>query len=1518
MQVKVTPVGVLDKDTDIKYVGNGNYTDAENIRHRDSETENTNGEISLIQGNDLRVTIPNITAQDKQYRIYISSNGIYTGTANGQTDVLVKDYISEFKGTITVNLNQRLSDIASDVLDELDTLTSTSFTNLTAGDIVITKQALSEDPQGIRNISTIDTTTNTVSIVTNFNSNPSVQTGDAVKYTSTGTTIGGLSNNSIYYLRGVNAIEWYLYNSREDALADTNKINITGSFPSVPTHTLSRVNDLEGYFDVENSSLDESYYIATKEVDDAKSLFGVELIQDHIYQSEQLNIIGSITIDDDTFVVSVTDLTPYGNYSVSNVELQVTVGEIGHVAYDRDKNTHTYTRLLRSKDFGFNKDYRVQVTGDKRSNAVSLYLTDNNTTPKVVYLNKPFVQDGAMKVNGGEYELTNLEKEIQLFLNNSQASIELISVNSGGRIKAGNKRYSGYFLSTSNTPTEYLYPTNPVCIYPTDITNNNEIQGGDIGELCDKTVRLQVKNIPQGVFDYFVLVAIEYEGEAFSVNEIKKYSLSPTASKLDVEHNGFADLNQAILLEDVVRLYSKYIKVQNMSIFSNKLILSNLTEDINTQNLSGWASEITHSLEEKLIDSVGLMGTRFNQSEPDYKYGEYQDPYNVHSFTGYMMNDTYRFGVQVKWKESGAWSAPYWVDDIRFDELNYNIIDDPYFSRRTANNIDVALTQGENGLSTDDDLTVSTKVYYVKFGNINLNYVLPNGKTLKESIDGLKFVRAERIPEVIATGAFLRGNLEATSVVYPGYWVDEYSDLGGYHDTTFLPYVDGDKVTFFISPDIYYGHTEYNYISGDKIKFLGSYHNDSTDDGLDTLNRTISGPSGNINTLYTDFTGYFTGGIGGGTYEDWQPVDGKTILGSGEYVLGGSVKVSKQNLVGESFRDCTHAFLFDTELRNAVGNHTVENGLYYGQIFRDRGAHLKYPTDKAQTLYYGTGHFVEIDQYSGDVIEESVFGGDVFTQKTHFKVMIPNAYDVGNNGSGFGIYSQNVVNTQLPTIQEHTLTEFGPGYKFPQYLDNTQELTYTASALDTGGWGNGLVYWIRTWSNVYNQYYYNFGYNVGTDQVSNIGYDENDDYDGKKPSTIIWSETKLIGGKTDSFRIFMPLSFMDLDLANGDISGQEVVNNAFYTWQDRSFMRHYFNEGTLVTPASGSDIVLGAAEFAGPPGAQLSSIGCDKKWSVVKGNSQNGGEAVYWYNNRLRKFVRFAQDGVRVLSDNSISSFLDTEIKFLKNEFNPSTNYGIHGVWNDRFAEAVFTFKGIDPSIEQYVSGSFVTGDLVINDNATRHHTGVHTIFRATSNFTVSSDEQEPGVGESWEDYWEELTPESNPEYYTLITLVYDELKNGFITKWTVWPNIYVPVENTFYSVSGSQRNKLYLHDTGSYSTFYGTAYDGSLTSVMNYEPNISKNYDALQLNSLIKPYRLDFYTKNHTSFNTQSEFEQREDLFYGNVRNDSTGTGIATNDTSRLWGTYMKTKFTFQKGIKQKLFNYIVKFRPMSRLYNT
>jgi hypothetical protein len=77
-QVRVTPSGNLDKDGELSYISNGNYVDANDIRHRQSVGNNfggimgTNGNLNLITtvNGSAGTTLPAVGTSSKVYRIY--------------------------------------------------------------------------------------------------------------------------------------------------------------------------------------------------------------------------------------------------------------------------------------------------------------------------------------------------------------------------------------------------------------------------------------------------------------------------------------------------------------------------------------------------------------------------------------------------------------------------------------------------------------------------------------------------------------------------------------------------------------------------------------------------------------------------------------------------------------------------------------------------------------------------------------------------------------------------------------------------------------------------------------------------------------------------------------------------------------------------------------------------------------------------------------------------------------------------------------------------------------------------------------------------------------------------------------------------------------------------------------------------------------------------------------------------------------------------------------------------------
>ena len=148
--------------------------------------------------------------------------------------------------------------------------------------------------------------------------------------------------------------------------------------------------------------------------------------------------------------------------------------------------------------------------------------------------------------------------------------------------------------------------------------------------------------------------------------------------------------------------------------------------------------------------------------------------------------------------------------------------------------------------------------------------------------------------------------------------------------------------------------------------------------------------------------------------------------------------------------------------------------------------------------------------------------------------------------------------------------------------------------------------------------------------------------------------------------------------------------------------------------------------------------------------------------------------------------------------------------------------------------------------------------------------------------------------------------------------------EQPYFQNSQYCIDTLFYHDGGNNYTFYGTAVEPFVEVVMNYDPNLPKIFEAVQINSDLIPFGsvirpLLFATKQHVSYLENSDVEAREDYFYSSIKNDSTGSGLNNGDTSRLFGKWLRMKISLASSVgSQKLLNAIVKFRPSPRLYNT
>lgn len=1382
MQVRVTPKGIMDKDTELVSLREGNYPDANGIRFRTVDG-NLSTAPSNIKGNALGFSIPDSPlSQTKKYRVYIDIS-----------KYMPDNFVSQaVEGTITCH-------------------------------------------------------------------------------------DGGVTDSNTFFI-GVSTLAAF-YTS---ITAELDLLTFSGTYTTPFTYSaLTTIDSSHGYFDLTpNEIVDQDFFFTYV----GDPFFSLLIIDEYLSASgnRSMKIVGSEKIGTDLIITSASRAI-YGGKTMS---------EIGVASYNEDTGAYTYTRLLRSTQLGFSWDYQTEIKLELNGNRLSVYLTDTNSKPRCFYFDKPYSEDCGLISNGGEYSHDTIDSESYLFLQEPNAIISLVEVvDGGGVLTAGNKRYTGRFLTDSLSPTGFVFPTNPIPVYIGSPDQPWEITGGQEGQLTNKGIKLRVDNIPPGVFKYFELAVIEYVGESFTTKLVQRYPLE-NETYLDVSHTDLGQDNAELSVTELLAAYAKYDKITCIELFGNRLFAGGVEEESDL-DLDAWAQDITHSLERKSLTSVGTYGD-LTVSNPSYRSGEFLDPANVCSFTSYMFNDTYRFGIQVQSKRTGKWSSGYWVDDIRFDTETDNVIG----TRRTANNI--------NPNFTDVD-TTETYVYYVKFGNIDLEYLV-DGTPLRELIGAYRFVRAERVPEVIATGVFMYGNDNGTGEIVSY----DYPHNGTSYPSGGSP--DSSDHLFFYSPDIYLGKRRYQFQTGDSLKLMGSF---SLAGGQNLV--TLKSSLATLNSTFGDYTGHFdTDGSLGLEFTDVAISNHATLDSINEITVGASTV--KSWWTGRKTTASDVFIVGATQFGNlgTVQMKADDTGLVYGQIFRDLGANLKYPSNKELTQYFSTGHIRVLTGETG-ILEDDVYGGDVYNQKTFMHYYQSTWYTTlaGANGA-FGFYSQNVCNTQLRAISkdENIRSGFtGWGYLWPQYVIKENGSTYTS-----GTCGSGLAGWVEQWPEVTNQRLYNHGYDYKDVIFANAAYDANAQDTKVKPCRIVWTPTKAVGSQKDNYRVFRPADFFDLDSTKGDLVRIMDINGALYTWQPQSFQRQFAGQATFLQ-AEGSQVIAGAGNIFGTKGVELSAIGSWKKWSVFTGMNPNGKTTAYWYNDMSRKIVRFAGDGVRVISDNGLMSWLNTEADFLIQHTEPIRGKGVCGAWNDRYSEALFTFKSMDSSVLEYADHAnypdFLTGDIVTNsaDDAPRHSSGLPFVYRAKSNFTISTDAEIPGSGASTDTYWEELTPETNPEYFTLFTVAFDEWKNGWISFHPYWPSLYMPHVNSFLIPNPVlfSEAEAYLADSGAYGSFFGEDHDAYLSSVMNYDPNMVKIMDAVQVVSHISPSRFDFYTRDSQS--DSATFLSRVDHYYSPIRNKLSA-GVTTGDSGRLRGRYLMSKMTYLAGQFQALTNYVVKFHDGNRLY--
>lgn len=1587
--VRISPVGGIDTDSDVKNISKGNYLDAKNIHHK-TRNGNTSGDAQNLYGNEYVYSASEVTRQNKWVAIAVNATNAATPSITLKTSANGLDFLT---GPITVPVND-VETAIDNIVAAIDTAITTlggaqeidrvvdntdfgaviiELGGLTASDqgldwsvtvdapltfLYVAREAI---PQGLTGnqhcIGSLDLFSNLFQFWTTQTQLPTnhdvINASNAIPIRVTELTAHGLAEGDVVNINGVQFNTGANGRWVVGSIIDANTYELIGS---------------SGTGSMQVSISSGAQYLSTGQVILTTATSHGLSTGDRVYVTgsnasangewEALVITGTTVV-----LVGSTFTGAFGAGGTivkiaTSTHNPLGLGEIG-VAIKNQDDTWTYTRLLRSTELNFRTQRQIDVRGEINNSVYQLYFVDGpNNNPRVFYYTGDFVTDGAIDfVNSdGRYTYGSISDQLSLILKQPNLTVTYEDqLQSGGALTAGNWRYSFSLLTESREATVYSKLSPPINVYAAPFSNPINILGNEADTLTSKANQIRVSGIDETFYPYIQVVAVNYVNGSVTSTLIGEYNV-PIGGELVITHYG----NEAGASDFDITLLNQIpadiASALNIEILDNRLVLSNTTSTPE-YDLDTWAQDINYSL---LRDTIQGVGSGYTSPV----FGEYQDPENVFSFTSYMLNETYRFGIELQDRITGAWTRAYHVIDVTFD-------DSAVTGRRLATLSDFNLTNQPTPPANADDVYV----YYIQFENLDWDYTLENGKTLREQYSDFKFVRSEvTTPTVLASGILFTGAASGVPNDYNFNFYSSSSLAAGVYTSPSTPYpaiatAPDRQIGIFYYADNLLGSQTIELQTGDELRVYGQPLFQQL------VHTSLVSPSGpafepKLIELY-------------GAYATSYVVHDMDTL---EFVADNTTITVAGNTINTVFSptpslgpiaNALNGYVFTintTFITDTAALMANDYGVYQFQYYRPNANQYG---DTASTKYVDIGASFEISTGATTATQYSVYGGDSFTQKSFFRIAGARA----NNEYGkiYGYYSQNRINSQMrsePDIANQYLYPKGDGTNFS---------------------ANDRIEDVVNFNNA-EPFEYNLGYNLPNLIQSDVAYDATQPKSLTQNTRIWYSAFKPSGSIADYYRVFLPLSFYDENASYGPILGMWALRGELYTLQPRAFIRQFFNTRAELQGGEASQIILvGSGNVLSQRGHLISSIGGTHKWGQCKGKSLNGHDTLYWINSEVKKIMRFATDGTQNVSDiRYLRSFLANNLKWITNKDTPAAGSGVCMVWDARYSELYVAVKGKKTVSDYDNTATYELNDevLYVPDLYERNFEQTGEIYKYI-NASPSSGNLPTNTT-----YWQKISHDNNL-YYNEYTILYDEDRNTFECFISFKPNIFLQYQDKILSPRPvATTNRVYEHDkgylcrwyvesgetlgsvtkiagsatvTGTGTSFFdefqvgygiliggntyivisvgsdtglriddiyidsngdvqtgavddavfsGAAYvpisqqleHGYVQPILNVEPDSSKNFGAIMISADIIPYRVDFITNQHISYLEQEDFEFRIDYYFSTIKNDSTSNGLNNTDTSRLFGQWLKVKLTFRYLLLQVFSDAIIKPRKNQR----
>lgn len=325
------------------------------------------------------------------------------------------------------------------------------------------------------------------------------------------------------------------------------------------------------------------------------------------------------------------------------------------------------------------------------------------------------------------------------------------------------------------------------------------------------------------------------------------------------------------------------------------------------------------------------------------------------------------------------------------------------------------------------------------------------------------------------------------------------------------------------------------------------------------------------------------------------------------------------------------------------------------------------------------------------------------------------------------------------------------------------------------------------------------------------------------------SEVKINGELSDSWGMFQPNNYWDAEGVYGPINAMDILRDKMYFWQDRAFGIISINPRVMITDeANGTDLQLGTGQVLQRHDYLSTELGLQNQWGMTK-----SGNKFFWLDVKNKKFYTYSEGPITPQSD----------IKGMYSWFLNNLKYNIHKVDKPVFSNT----SGSDP--------------IGLN--------GIRSVYDFKNNqaiFTLSDGRN--------------LTADTS--FTNNYTFVFDERLDCFVSFMNYTPKVYITNGDRFFSTNPASLSQIYMHEVGSYSSFYGTVWPTQIKLVINPNYQYTKVFDNIMYDSQALLY--DNTLQSYTNFNDDTWNRIRVYNDYQNTDYQTLTVGTNLERKERTW----------------------------------